>query len=182
MEVVDEEHPGPLPGDGGEQRAAEPVEEPGLRAGVVERRGRRRAELGHDPRRLGRRGRLDRLRVALVHGTADELHRGAEGQARLVLEAAHADRSRAARPSPGEQLLAETRLADPGLALDRDEQAVGPDRRVGVTKRLPFARAADEGVLGALGRPGGVELGRRRLAHLALEDRVGRGRSCSRSG
>ncbi len=170
VQVVDEEHPWLLPRDGREQRASDPVQEPGLRPGIVERRGGWCAELGHDPRRLGGRGGFDRLLIAFVHRASDELHRRAEGQARLVLEAAHADCDCAACARPGEQLLAESRLADPRLALDRDQEAVGPDRRVGLAKGLPFAGAADERVLGALLRLPGSERDLRALAHLALED------------
>ena len=59
VEVVDEEHGWPRAGGRQKHQPREAVEEAGLGAGVVERRRRRRPELGHDPRRLGGGGGVD---------------------------------------------------------------------------------------------------------------------------
>ena len=73
-----------------------------------------------------------------------ELDRAAVREAGLLLDAADGRRGRAPGARPGDELVGEAGLADPGLAFEHHEPPVRADRRVDVEQRAPLPLAADE--------------------------------------
>ena len=144
MCVVDDEDAGAVAADRLEQRPRDAVEEACLRSRAVERRSRRSAELGQEPRRLGGRTRRHRGRVAVAKDAPHELDRAAVREAGLLLDAADGRRRRPLRARPGDELVGEAGLADPGLAFEDDEPPVGPDGSVEIEQCAPLPLAPDE--------------------------------------
>ena len=130
-DVVDHEHARPLAAGRVEQDACHAVEESRLRARPVERRRRRRAELGHEPRRLARPAPDRPQPAARRERAAHELDRAAEREAGLAPRRSARDvATRAAATARlRDELFGEPRLADPRLAFEDDEPAVRADRR-----------------------------------------------------
>ena len=144
MRVVDDEQAGLLAAGRLGEDARDAVEEARLRAGPVERRRRRRPELGNETRGLGRRGGSDR--AALPSRSALRTSSIAQPNASSDSSSMHRARRRdaAACAHAGDELVGEPRLADPRLAVEHDEAAFRADLRVRVEQRGELALATDE--------------------------------------
>ena len=135
-----------------EQGLHQTFDEPRVSARIVERPGRRRAELGHEPCSLRSGAGVDLAGVAFAQSGPQQVEHRSEGQTTLVFEAARRDRNGSMSARPADQFFAEPCLADADLTLDHDEVPVRADRGVRVEKLPPLERAADERMARVLGQ------------------------------
>ena len=118
--------------------------EPHLRRLAVERLRGGHAELGCEAGDLGNPPEVVVERWCHCGRATHELEHDAVGEPALLLVASHRERHPPARSDVGEQLVGETRLADPGLADERDDAAVRAKAVVGVEQLAQLDVAAHE--------------------------------------
>ena len=115
-----------------------------LRRFAVERLRRGHAELGREAGDLGDPPEVVVERWCHCSRAAHELEHDAVGEPALLLVAPHRERRAPTGRDVGEQLVGKTRLADPGLADEGNDAAVGAKAVVGVDELAQLGVAAHE--------------------------------------